>query len=171
MKRTLAIIAATAMLTFALAGCGTNRGEGGMPDSGSIAGGTTASDTANDASDEGGMSDTDKAAGASTGAAGGTSAASGAMNRSYGERRMSETGGAGGGTSAASDAISRGYGVGGPNSSVYAASGNSGTPSPSFRGSGAQTADVRWTQMLENARVHDSDGFLLDGENSSYNAF
>ncbi len=31
----------------------------------------------------------------------------------------------------------------------------------------AQT-ESRYEQMLENARVHDADGFLLDGENSSY---
>ena len=25
-----------------------------------------------------------------------------------------------------------------------------------------------WAQMLENGRVHDRDGFLLDGENSTW---
>lgn len=29
--------------------------------------------------------------------------------------------------------------------------------------------DARYQQMLENGRVHDSDGFLRDGENTSYN--
>lgn len=28
--------------------------------------------------------------------------------------------------------------------------------------------DLRYQQMLENGRVHDTDGFLLDGENASY---
>lgn len=31
------------------------------------------------------------------------------------------------------------------------------------------TDPVRYRQMLENARVHDTDGFLLDGENAHYN--
>ena len=31
--------------------------------------------------------------------------------------------------------------------------------------------DVRYRLMLENARVHDRDGFLLDGENAHYNTF
>lgn len=34
-----------------------------------------------------------------------------------------------------------------------------------------EQAQRRYEQMLENARVHDSDGFLLDGENSSYQTF
>ena len=40
-------------------------------------------------------------------------------------------------------------------------------------GRSAQDAQAqrRYEQMLENARVHDSDGFLLDGENSSYQTF
>lgn len=29
--------------------------------------------------------------------------------------------------------------------------------------------DLRYQQMLENGRVHDTDGFLLDGENTHYN--
>lgn len=29
--------------------------------------------------------------------------------------------------------------------------------------------DARYQQMLENGRVHDTDGFLFDGENTSYN--
>jgi hypothetical protein len=29
--------------------------------------------------------------------------------------------------------------------------------------------DLRYRQMLSNGRVHDTDGFLLDGENTHYN--
>ena len=29
--------------------------------------------------------------------------------------------------------------------------------------------DVRYRQMLSNGRVHDTDGFLFDGENTHYN--
>ena len=38
---------------------------------------------------------------------------------------------------------------------------------------GAQDAQTqqRYEQMLENARVHDTDGLLLDGENSSHRTF
>lgn len=28
--------------------------------------------------------------------------------------------------------------------------------------------DLTWEQMLENGRIHDRDGFLLDGENSNW---
>lgn len=31
--------------------------------------------------------------------------------------------------------------------------------------------ELRYRLMLENARVHDTDGFLLDGENAHYNTF
>ena len=29
--------------------------------------------------------------------------------------------------------------------------------------------DLRYRQMLSNGRVHDTDGFLFDGENTHYN--
>ena len=31
--------------------------------------------------------------------------------------------------------------------------------------------ELRYRLMLENAHVHDTDGFLLDGENAHYNTF
>ncbi len=33
------------------------------------------------------------------------------------------------------------------------------------------SSELRYRLMLENARVHDTDGFLLDGENAHYNTF
>ena len=33
------------------------------------------------------------------------------------------------------------------------------------------TDETRYQLMLKNARVHDTDGFLLDGENAHYNTF
>ena len=36
---------------------------------------------------------------------------------------------------------------------------------------GGVSAETRYKLMLENARVHDHDGFLLDGENASYRTF
>lgn len=39
-----------------------------------------------------------------------------------------------------------------------------------YDGMGGYRTDrtATWAQMLENGRVHDSDGFLLDGENSTW---
>lgn len=74
------------------------------------------------------------------------------------------------------------YGVGGPNSSVYTATNNGGLTGER-RDSGvseyrdyAETAVAaaegdRYARMLVNARVHDHDGFLFDGENTSYDTF
>ena len=36
---------------------------------------------------------------------------------------------------------------------------------------GGVSAETRYKLMMENARVHDKDGFLLDGENASYRTF
>ena len=32
----------------------------------------------------------------------------------------------------------------------------------------ARYSDATWEQMLENGRIHDRDGFLLDGENTTW---
>ena len=116
MKRNLAIAAATALLALSLAACGAEGKDGGMPDSGSIAGGTTATDT---------------------------------MRNDDGNYGTGTTGGAA-------------YGIGGPNSSVYTATNHGGME---------RAARGRYALMLENGRVHDTDGFLLDGENSSWSTF
>ena len=65
------------------------------------------------------------------------------------------------------------YGVGGQSSSVYTAANNGGWlgGNATVNEKDAAASADRYALMLENARVHDTDGFLLDGENSSYRTF
>lgn len=93
---------------------------------------------------------------------GGIGSVAGAVVRGRDSTRFA---GAGRGYAEDDDAV---YGIGGPNSSVYAAR-NAGGMSREERD--AQAAGDRYARMLENGRVHDTDGFLLDGENSSYGTF
>ena len=125
MRRTLVLTAVTAAMALSLAACGAERTNNGVPDSGSIAGGTTATDT------------------------------------------MRDSGGTGTGThsGAATNRETTANALGGPNSSVYAAANNRGVTQEQA------AARSRLAQMMENARVHDTDGFLLDGENASNSTF
>lgn len=133
MRRTLVLTAVTAAMALSLAACGAERTNNGVPDSGSIAGGTTATDTMRDSGGTG--------TGTHSGAA---------TNR---ETTANELTGV------------TGYALGGPNSSVYAAANNRGVAQEQA------AARSRLAQMMENARVHDTDGFLLDGENASNSTF
>lgn len=141
MKRTLAITAATAALALSLAACGAERTDGGMPSSDEIVGGTTVAGALQGDDETYAPAETDDAL------RDGLGSVAGAVNR--------------GGRGAA-------YGVGGPNSSVYTAKNNGGVTRAERD---ARAMDERYAHMLENARVHDTDGFLLDGENSSWNTF
>ena len=58
-----------------------------------------------------------------------------------------------------------GYAIGGPNSGVYSAAHNRGVTQEEA------AARSRLERMLENGRVHDTDGFLLDGENAANSTF
>ena len=146
MKRTLALTAATAALALSLFACGAERANNVLTDEES-AGGVTATDTMR--GDEAG-----------TGTTGGATA-----------NRDTVTDGLGGVTGA----VSRGrraavddrstYAIGGPNSSVYSSAYNRGVTQEEA------SARSRLERMLENGRVHDTDGFLLDGENSSNSTF
>ena len=80
---------------------------------------------------------------------------------------------ANGGLSGVTGAVNRGhnvddrdgYAIGGPNSSAYASAYNRGVTQEEA------AARSRLERMLENGRVHDTDGFLLDGENAANGTF
>ena len=159
MKRNLAIAAATALLALSLAACGAEGKDGGMPDSGNIAGGTTATDTMRNDDGNYGTGTTGGAAANDNTAKNGLGVLTGAVNSAreptrYGMANSADAGVTGRGGAA--------YGVGGPNSSVYTATNHGGME---------RAARGRYALMLENGRVHDTDGFLLDGENSSWSTF
>ncbi len=78
----------------------------------------------------------------------GTGAVAGAMNR-------------------AADDYRYGTNAGG----AYTARNNGGYLSQSDRAAADRAASGRYQLMLENGRVHDKDGYLLDGENAHYNTF
>ena len=145
MKRTLAILCATAALT--LAGCadmGTPSTDGGS------AGGTTATDTMHN---DNGVAGTGTVGGATGGVLNGNDVA-GAVNRAAGMRNSGRV-----------YYDRHGGVVGGVNSSVYRASNNGGVLSEEE----AAAAGDRYARMLQNGRVHDRDGLLGDGENTHWN--
>ena len=73
------------------------------------------------------------------------------------------TGGAGLGSVAG--AVNRANG-GNSTGSVYTATNNGG-----YTAQDKREAESRYRLMLENGRVHDTDGYLLDGENAHYRTF
>jgi len=169
MKRTLAITATTALLAISLMGCGANRyGDGGMPDVGDIANGTTATDTMHNDNGQTGTGMSSGATANTNTATNGLGAVTGAINSGREPTRYGMT---------SRDYGDGTYAVGGPNSSAYTATNNGGVI-----GSTVDYADKsavkraaaegdRLARMLENAYVHDRDGMLFDGENTSYRTY
>lgn len=76
------------------------------------------------------------------------------------------SGGSGGTTGSGTEGGTSGMN-GGTNgqSRMYGGAANFGTNNPA---NGMATHTATWQQMLENGRVHDRDGYLLDGENSCW---
>ena len=176
MKRNLAITATTAMLALSLAGCGAERNGDVdlLPDFDGTNGeyGTTATDTMhNDTNGAGTTNGTGMTNGATANtntANNGLGSVTGAINRGtqYGSARY---GGATSGSYAGSNAgYNATHGIGGANGSAYTATNNGGVTRSEQDAAGM--AD-RYALMLANGRVHDRDGYLLDGENSSYRTF
>ena len=166
MKRTLAITAVTALLALSLAACGA---DGDMPGVDDIAGGTTATDTMHNNSGQTGTGTSSGATVNTDAAINGLGTVTGAINSGREPTRY-------GMTSRDYDAGSAAYGVGGPNSSVYTATNNGGVTrsvdySDDLDVRRAAAEGDRMARMLENGRVHDRDGFLFDGENTSYRTF
>ena len=160
MKRTLAITAVTALLALSLAACGA---DGDMPGADGIADGTTATDTMHNNNAGTGM--TDGATANTDTAINGLGTVTGAINSGREPTRYGLTTRDGAAGSAA-------YGTG----SAYTATNNGGVTSTvdysdelDVRRAAAE--GDRFARMLENGRVHDSDGWLFDGENSDYRTF
>ena len=183
MKRTLAITSATVLLALSLVACGANRyNDGGMPDTRDIAGGTTATDTMRNDNGQTG-----------TGTTGGATANTNTANTNNATNAVTNTPKVNNGLGALTGAVNSGrdssrytatsrgydtsaYAIGGPNSSVYTATNNGGMTrgvdygDPAAVKRAAAEGD-RFARMLENAYVHDRDGMLFDGENTSYRTY
>ncbi|MBR3560498.1 MAG: hypothetical protein IKN81_03050 [Oscillospiraceae bacterium] len=153
MKRTLAITAVTALLALSLTACGA---DGDMPGTSSTAGGTTATDTMH--SNQAGTGMTDGATANTDTAINGLGTVTGAINSGREPTRYGMTN---------RDA----YGAG---TDAYTATNNGGVTvdySDELAVRRAAAAGDRMARMLENGRVHDSDGWLFDGENSNYRTY
>ncbi|WP_312636156.1 hypothetical protein [Oscillibacter sp.] len=137
MKRTFAFLL-TALMALSLTACGTDKNN------------TPNNSTPN-------QSATDNNTGSGTGSGAG-SATGTAVVKNKDQRRI-ENGATGTAAGAADNAMLglENDGVGAPESAIV----NNGTRT----GSGA-IRSTTYEQMLRNARVHDRDGFLLDGENA-----
>lgn len=149
MKRTLALTAATVALALSLAACGAGRN---MSNEDRFTEGSSATDTLRNRDGESGTGTSSGASVNQNTITDGLGSVSGAINRG---RESLERG-----LADLDDRDTRDFGA--LDSSAYSASYQRGTMQ-------ARTATgSRLDRMLENARVHDSDGFLLDGENSSW---
>ncbi len=148
MKRTLAILA-TAALALSLAACGadtTGTGDYSADSSETV----TSTDTMYNGGTNGAAYGTGVYGGANTnGGTSGTGAVAGAMNRAADDYRYAYTA-----------RNNSGYLAGGSRSDNVA---NADSMASAYSG--------RYQLMLENGRVHDADGYLLDGENAHYHTF
>lgn len=168
MKRNLAIFAVTALLLCSLTACGGNKNSGTANDAGGTAnsgsgtvngtGGTTSGVTGSDT----GTADNGAMSGVTAGEADGSAARSG-----YGtqEEPVVRYGNGYGNTNTDKAAT--------PNATLHGSYDNpTGTPAGRAAASArGLTDDARYRLMLDNAHVHDKDGFLLDGENAQHNTF
>lgn len=163
MKQNFAVLAVTALLLASLTACGGNKNGG------------TAGNTAN-----GGVN------GAENGTTSGMTGETDSGSNVSGELKTDPATGTRY-TGRENDSVVR-YGNGYGNTSADKTAGNknatanatlhgsynnpTGTPAGRASASARGLSDeVRYRLMLENARVHDTDGFLLDGENAHYNTF
>ena len=170
MKRSFAISTAAALLALSLAGCGADRNHNDLtPDTGGGAG-TSATDTMHNGDET--RNGTGVSSGASTG--NGTSlteGVAGAVSRALRDE-----------THNVRDRMENSRSTVGENreenrntgSGKYTAANNGGVTADSTALNAARSAaeaNLRYAKMLANARVHDRDGFLLDGENAHFSTF
>ena len=170
MKRTLAITAAAA-LTLSLAGCSADLSVGGADAYRTRGAETvTATDTMYNGSTPG-TNGTGMNAGAHAGSDTGMFDVTGTDGES-GSAGGANTG-TGLGTGSVAGAVSRARG-GSSEGSVYRPANNGAYTATNNGGLTAQDkreAENRYQLMLENGRVHDTDGYLFDGENAHYRTF
>lgn len=150
MRKTLAITGITALLALTLTACGTQDvNTDPLPDVDGNAAGAT--DT---------MRNSNGTAG--TGTTGGAATGSTAANSDASWNSAAANGGAGLGSVTGAAYGSARYGA--DRSGRAAKDAPDTTPDTADR----SAADRRYERMLENGRVHDRDGYLLDGENTSW---
>lgn len=161
MKRTLAITAVVA-LAASLAACSADFAVDGMDEYRTRGTETiTASDTMYNGSTPG-TNGTGMNAGARAGSDTGMFDITGTDGES------GAAGGTNAGTGIGSSSVAGAMNRAGGNSAgnVYTATNNGGLTAQDRR-----EAEGRYRLMLENGRVHDTDGYLLDGENAHYRTF
>ena len=160
MRKTLALFSVAALLVVLLVGCGqkTNSSTGGNGGSGSgttqsgglntgstgTTNGTGGADTNGGTGDTGSMGSGDTANGSGTMTNNGSTVTGSVIGGMDGSRN----------TNASANAQLRG--------SSNSMTGTVATPGTMLDG------DEQYRRMLANAHVHDTDGFLLDGENAQY---
>lgn len=152
MKRTLAVLFATALLVFTLAGCGTDK------DANNGNGSASVGDTGNGSSDS-----NDQGTGGANGNGGdiitGTDEPGDGQNNTEGSTLEPGDGALNGETGAGDTGLTNN----GENKDASSAAARS------YRTAGGNDAlfhGASYNQMVRNARVHDADGILTDGENS-----
>lgn len=149
MRKTLALFSVAALLVVLLAGCGqrTNSSTGGNSSDTTQSGGSggSTSGTGDTGSSTGGSSVT----GSAIGGAGGN-----AMSRWSGTETNDKATDGSRNTNASANAQLRG--------SSNSMTGTLATPGTML------DSDEQYRRMLANAHVHDTDGYLLDGENAQY---
>lgn len=166
MKKKMMALVMAVLLVLALTGCGedknntTNGGSSGSGSSGTVqnGGNTGGTDQGNGAANDGAH---DTAPGVDDGLTGGdTENGAARSRRSYGTYR-------GSGDDVFTENRGSTFGRAGEQMQEYDAQWP-GTVYDSMTGSQAARGTATWRQMLDNGFVHDTDGFLLDGENACW---
>ena len=159
MKQNFAILAVTALLLCSLTACGGDQNNGAA--NGNVNGaenGTTSGMTGktDSSSNDGGELKTDPATG--TRYTGRENDSVVRYGNGYGNTSADKRAGTKNATA---------------NSTLHGSYNNpTGTPAGQTAASArGMSNELRYRLMLENAHVHDTDGFLLDGENAHYNTF
>lgn len=152
MKRTLAVLFATALLVFTLAGCGTDKEATNGNGSASVG------DTGNGSSDS-----KDQGSGGANNDGGniitGTDEPGDGQNGTDDSALEPGDGALNGETGAGDTGLTNNGGNKDANSAAARSYRTAGTDDTLFHG-------ASYNQMVRNARVHDADGILTDGENS-----
>ena len=175
MRKTLALFSVAALLVVLLVGCGqkTNSSTGGSGSGTTQSGGLNTGSTGT--TDGTGGTDTNGSTGdtGSTGSTGSTANGSGSMTGGS-TVTGSAIGGAGGnaasrwsGTTTNDKATNGSRNANASANAQLRGSSNSVTGTVATPGT-VLDGDEQYRRMLANAHVHDTDGFLLDGENAQY---
>ena len=168
MKRSFAISTAAALLALSLAGCGADRNHNDLTSGNGGGTGTTATDTMHNGDETGNGTGVSSGAGTGNGTSL-TEGVAGAVSRALRDETGSVRNRTESGTVGDNRGDNRNAGGG-----RYTASNNGGVTADSTALNTARSAaeaNLRYAKMLANARVHDRDGFLLDGENAHFSTF